>query len=233
MDSYIYSPTFDVSTSMAEDYSKDLMDPLIDPLVTVAVSVLMGNMFDDLLSTRVSHHMFTLNSPKRSVATTSMPIMSPRPAVSPLAPVESPCLPARGRGIAIKNWKHERIPPNVRKFEGADIVLPIQAEIRKTDMTSRVKGKANNPPSSKHKMKLHIELVPRPRNPVVFRGADSYEFADEFFLKNKEKYCWKTSFHHPLRLPGIPPEMSYYPFCEWPYIIQRPSIKLYHFIRTE
>ena len=85
----------DVSTSMAESIPKDQMDPLVN----TAVDVLMGNMFDDFVSTGISHYMFTLDLPGRSVSNSSLPKTSPKPVVSPLAPAKPSGLPARGRGI--------------------------------------------------------------------------------------------------------------------------------------
>ena len=234
---------------MAQASPKDQMDPKFDQ----AVDVLLEGLLDSVLHHGISLHMFALHptaTPKTSAGPAVLPsgsVFSARvpsvgrgrtigkwkPVVSTIAPVVPARLPAVGRGIAIKDWKQANIKPTIRKFAGFEQVLSGRIAVRQSDMRSKTLGKAVNPPAACHTMECHIEMMRPPKNVVILQGADCLDFVGESMLKRKADFCWKTSFHHPLRLPGIPPETSYLTLHEWPYVLQRPFLSLYHYIRTE
>ena len=234
---------------MAESNPKDQMDPKFDQ----ALDVLLEGMVDSILRTGISLHMRALPSDTTPKTSTGPAVISKgsvfqaripsvgrgrtigvrKPVVSAIVPVVPARLPAVGRGIAIKDWKKANIKPTIRKFAGCDQVLSGRIVLRQSDMRSKTLGKAVNPPSASHTMECLIEMKKPPKNVITLQGADCFDFISDGMSKRKAGFCWKTSFHHPLRLPGIPPETSYLTLREWPYVLQRPFIHLYHYIRTE
>ena len=65
---------------------------------------------------------------------------------------------------------------------------------------------------------------PLDRNSILLH-ADTY--------KNSHFRCWKLSLWHPLELPDMPLNVTYWSYLDWPYtLLKGKELVLFHFVRT-
>ena len=103
-----------------------------------------------------------------------------------------------------------------------------------TRFTYESYGKTNNPPSDTLRLGFPYQQCDMPRKAYVMRGDDVHDLASNFYLEQKNRYCWKVSKFHPFRLPGCPGDnSSYLTPLEWPYIVTKGPLVLYQFYRTK
>ena len=99
-------------------------------------------------------------------------------------------------------------------------------------------------------LSLSFDFCATPEDAVKDNGVIDTQYASDLYLSDSFNYnlfCWAGMKYHPLRLPGMPADVSYLSWEHWPYYLIRNHVlpknaqgkihyfpyKLYHFARTE
>ena len=97
---------------------------------------------------------------------------------------------------------------------------------------------------------LDFHFCAVPSDPVTDNGEIDVRHVSRKYTDNSEHfsgYCWSGMNFHPLRLPGMPADVTYLPWEDWPYYLTRNHVlpknalgkihyfpyRIYHFCRTE
>ena len=112
------------------------------------------------------------------------------------------------------------------------VILKRRGERHDTKFWHEGVGRTRNPPPKSLKNEFVYERCPLPLNPYPFIPEDVLDYAGDKYELEKDRYCWKVTKFHPLRLPGCPSGATYLEPLDWPYVLDRGGMLLYQFYRT-